>query len=132
MTLFRLSTEQVYEIMLRSVHLKSIRLRLTIEWCKCIKRSFSNKKSTTSKSFSQMVREIATLKKHNKKLQERSEELNTECLRLKNYCNMKTIIHVNQHIIRSNGKTGATKPVLNCVKPTNLMNTLMRLSYTTS
>lgn len=27
---------------------------------------------------------------------------------------MKTIIHVNQHIIRSNGKTGDTKPVLTC------------------
>ncbi len=27
---------------------------------------------------------------------------------------MKTIIHVNQHIIRSNGKTGDTAPVLTC------------------
>lgn len=27
---------------------------------------------------------------------------------------MKTIIHVNQHIIRSNGKTGSNDPVLTC------------------
>jgi hypothetical protein len=27
---------------------------------------------------------------------------------------MKTIIHVNQHIIKSNGKTGAKAPVLTC------------------
>tara|TARA_R100001198_G_C5234767_1_gene213026 strand:- start:404 stop:643 length:240 start_codon:yes stop_codon:yes gene_type:complete len=27
---------------------------------------------------------------------------------------MKTIIHVNQHIIRSNVKTGSTDPVLTC------------------
>ena len=27
---------------------------------------------------------------------------------------MKTIIHVKQHIIKSNGKTGDTNPVLSC------------------
>ncbi len=27
---------------------------------------------------------------------------------------MKTVIHVNQHIIRANGKSGATDPVLTC------------------
>lgn len=27
---------------------------------------------------------------------------------------MKTIIHVNQHVIKANGKTGANDPVLTC------------------
>lgn len=41
---------------------------------------------------------------------------------------MKKIIHVNQHVIKSNSKNNETKPVLSC-KHTKIIHTVMKLLF---
>ena len=77
------STEQVYEIIKKRT-LKIDPSAFDDRMVQMYKTKFQQQEKHYEQKFSQMVREITTLKKHNKKLQERSEELNTECLRLKN------------------------------------------------